>query len=109
MFVVLISVSLFGIVFGVIQAAMDPENHKCRFAIVFEVTREIDKCKPLGILFGCIFATLIEILRQCEVSNRPKGKNALEPKLAGDKQRYNSDIDTPCCEYDEDEEKISLI
>ena len=42
---------------------MDPENHKCSFAMIFEIAREIDRSKPIGIVLGIVFAFLIEYLR----------------------------------------------
>ena len=104
MFVVLISVCIFGSTFGIIQAAMDPENHKCRFAIIFSVTREIKRSEPIGIALGMIFAMLIEYLRQQELLNRPKGKNALEQSLG----LSRGEDESPCF-YDDDDEKISLV
>ena len=57
---------------------MDPENHKCAFAIVFNVHYEIQESEPVGLILGVMFGFIIELLRQLEIKNRPKGKNALE-------------------------------
>jgi len=43
---------------------MDPENHKCRFAIIFGVANEIKRSEPIGVAMGCFLATLLEYLRQ---------------------------------------------
>jgi hypothetical protein len=64
MLVVLVAVCAFGFTFGVIQAAMDPENHKCSFAIMFSVAKEIKRSEPIGLLMGLCFGVLIEYLRQ---------------------------------------------
>jgi hypothetical protein len=64
MLVVLIAVCTFGVTFGVIQAAMDPENHKCSFAIMFSLAKEIKRSEPIGFGLGLCFAVLIEYLRQ---------------------------------------------
>ena len=78
MFIVLLAVCTFGVVFGVIQASMDPENHKCNYAIIFYLGREINKSKPIGCVLGLIFGILLEAVRQYEIINRPTGKNTLE-------------------------------
>jgi len=57
---------------------MDPENHKCAFAIVFHLATEIHRSKPIGMAMGMLFGLTIEYLRQLEINNRPKGKNSLE-------------------------------
>ena len=64
MLVVLVSVCVYGATFGIIQAAMDPENKRGRLACLFALTKEIKKCEPIGIVLGIFFATLIEYLRQ---------------------------------------------
>ena len=104
MLVVLLSVCTFGVTFGVIQAAEDPENHKCRFAIIFNVAKMIRRSEPIGISLGIFFALLIEKIRQLEIQNRPRGKNALEQSLG-----LSLGEDEQTCFYDDDEEKISLI
>jgi len=63
MFLVLLTVCLYGITFGIIQAADDPENHKCAFKIVFSVAKEIDQSEPIGIAIGMAVAFLIELIR----------------------------------------------
>jgi hypothetical protein len=60
---------------------MDPENHKCSFAIFFSLAKEIKRSEPIGLFLGMLFGMLIEYLRQQEILKRPKGKNALEKKL----------------------------
>lgn len=81
MFVVLVTVCVFGIIFGIIQASMDPENHKSMFAIMFSIQIEINASRPIGMWLGAAIGCVIELLRQKEIQNRPKGKNALEQKL----------------------------
>jgi ABC-type enterochelin transport system permease subunit len=63
MLLVLIFVCLFGLILGVIQAAMDPENHKCRFAIMFNVAKEISRSEPIGIALGMMMGLSLELLR----------------------------------------------
>lgn len=89
---------------------MDPENHKCSFAIMFSLAKEIKRSEPIGMVLGVFFGVMIEYLRQQEILKRPKGKNALEKKLGLNGLQLNYDPrGEHCCEYDEDEEKISLI
>ena len=76
---------------------MDPENHKCRFAIMFSVAKEINRSEPIGIALGMIMGLCLELLRQMEKMYKPKVK-LLNP--TPDKSELS---------YDEDEEKISLI
>lgn len=77
MFVVLLTVCCYGAIFGVIQASMDPENHKCNYAIIFTLMHEIKKSKPIGFALGFAFGIVLEFLRQQEIENRPIGKNSL--------------------------------
>jgi hypothetical protein len=63
MLVVLVAVCTFGLTFGIIQAAMDPENHKCSFAIMFSLAKEIKRSEPIGLFLGMIFGVIIEYLR----------------------------------------------
>ena len=63
MFLVLLTVCLFGIIFGVIQASNDPENQKCSFAILFSIVIEIKETGPIGTAIGLVFGFLIELLR----------------------------------------------
>lgn len=81
MFVVLMSVCFFGVSHGIIQASMDPENHKCCFAIIFGIAQEMKRTEPIGMAIGLVFAFLIEYLRQQEIEKRPKGRNSLERTL----------------------------
>jgi len=67
MLVVLLSVCLYGTIFGMIQAAMDPENHRCAFAIVFNIHYEIQESQPIGMILGIIFGFILEFLRQKEI------------------------------------------
>lgn len=69
---------------------MDPENHKCAFAIVFNVHYEIQESEPVGLILGLVFGFIIEFLRQLEIKNRPKGKNALESNLGYDSLTRNN-------------------
>jgi len=41
MFLILSTVCIFGVTFGVIQASMDPENHKAYYAFIFSLSKEI--------------------------------------------------------------------
>tara|TARA_B110000285_G_scaffold27438_1_gene27052 strand:- start:17 stop:517 length:501 start_codon:yes stop_codon:yes gene_type:complete len=77
MFIVLVTVCLYGVIFGVIQASNDPENQKCSFAILFSIVVEIKETEPVGVIVGCVFGVLIETIRQMEIKNRPRGKNTL--------------------------------
>lgn len=77
MFIVLVTVCLYGVIFGVIQASNDPENQKCSFAILFSIVVEIKETEPVGVIVGCVFGVLIEAIRQMEIKNRPRGKNTL--------------------------------
>jgi len=77
MFIVLVTVCLYGVIFGVIQASNDPENQKCSFAILFSIVVEIKETEPMGVIVGCVFGVLIEAIRQMEIKNRPRGKNTL--------------------------------
>ena len=77
MFMILSTVCIFGITFGVIQASMDPENHKCYYAYIFTLSKEIKKSKPIGCALGFVFGFIIELIRQLEVQNRPTGKATL--------------------------------
>lgn len=106
MFVVLTTVCLFGVIFGYIQAAMDPESQKCVFAIMFNIDLEISKSCPIGMGIGMIVGFVVELLRQKEIENRPRGKNSLESLL----DNYSSPTSIGrCLNYDDDEERISLI
>jgi hypothetical protein len=67
MLVVLLAVCLYGTIFGIIQAAMDPENHRCAFAIVFNIHYEIRESQPIGMALGIIFGFILEYLRQKEI------------------------------------------
>ena len=77
MFIVLITVCLFGIIFGVIQASNDPENQKCSFFIMINIVVEIKESEPIGMVIGLLFGVLIELIRQQEIKNRPRTKNTL--------------------------------
>ena len=59
MFIVLTTVCLYGVIFGVIQASNDPENHKCSFAILFSIVIEIKETEPIGIAIGLVFRSPI--------------------------------------------------
>ena len=96
MFVVLIATITYGLVFGYIQASLDPENHKSAFAIIFSIAHEIGEAYPIGMLLGIFFTVLIEALRQQEMFIKYKGRD-FEQDLQSSK------------EYDQDEEKVSLV
>lgn len=102
MFIVLVASITYGLMFGYIQASNDPENHKCFFAIVFSVSYEIRESQPIGMGLGVFFTMMIEYLRQMEKMHRSAGKNALDLSLkSGSTPELHN--------YDEDEEKISLV
>ena len=96
MFVVLVATITYGVVFGFIQASLDPESHKGAFAIIFSVAHEIGEAYPIGMLLGIFFTCLIEALRQQEMHIKYKGRD-----LGLDLQSGK--------EYDQDEEKVSLV
>lgn len=77
MLIVLLTVCLYGIIFGIIQASNDPENKKCSFAILFSIVIEIKESEPIGMVIGLIFGLVIEILRQQEIKKRPRRQNTL--------------------------------
>ena len=77
MFIVLTTVCLYGVIFGVIQASNDPENHKCSFAILFSIVIEIKETEPIGIAIGLVFGLVIEMIRQQEIARRPRRQNTL--------------------------------
>jgi len=84
---------------------MDPESQKCVFAIMFSIDLEISKSCPIGMGIGMIVGFIVELLRQKEIENRPRGKNSLDYLL----DSYNSPTIGRCLSYDDDEERISLI
>ena len=63
MLLILSTVCIFGIIFGVIQASMDPENHKGYFAKVFILRREIQESEPIGCALGFVFGFVLELIR----------------------------------------------
>ena len=106
MFIVLITVCLFGLVFGYIQTAIDPESHKGAMAIMFGIDLEITESWPIGMAMGMVIGFIVEYIRQQEIQNRPKGKNSLESLL----ENYRSPtLDGMNLNFDDDEERISLI
>ena len=64
MTVLLVTVILFGIVFGFLQASLDPESHKSWFAMMFLINIEIKDSCPIGAMMGAIFGLIVEYLRQ---------------------------------------------
>jgi len=64
MTVLLVTVILFGTVFGFLQASLDPESHKSSLAMMFFLKIEIKDSLPIGAIIGMIFGFIVEYLRQ---------------------------------------------
>lgn len=63
MTVLLVTVILFGLVFGFLQASLDPESHKSWFAMMFLIKVEIKDSCPIGAIIGAVFGFIVEYLR----------------------------------------------